>query len=426
MAKLNSKNINIVKEVSKNSEEKSNILTIKIIDNKDLFDYPKNNEDITRTEDLEVSIRENGFTDPMEVTDFGMESGKYMIISGHRRRRAGVKVGISKFPCIIRHFETEKELRNYVLLSNSQRDSSKDPLLYCKRYRMHMEYLSDYNLSKGEMREQIAKRLGMSTQQAERYDRFNRVIIPFWDLVREEKVGLSNLLPLATLSEDDQHELYKIIVQCIEKNIEPTRSRCKSIIDRYKDGIRDFNQLIQEESKIVKPVSAAAGAGTSILNINTDIKERVEADNTVNNPLKRNDEINYDFSHREIADNQTDAGNKKYKGEKLTQEDYLAIEQARANENREKTDTDESIEKGEKIQKSLSQCLVRLRGYYGFRSTEEKIDFIKLLNDMTQQTINEIYDLSCDEKVKKECDKMLKELKNSINKICKVVEKKDR
>lgn len=45
---------------------------------------------------------------------------------------------------------------------------------------------------------------------------------------------------------------------------------------------------------------------------------------------------------------------------------------------------------------------------------------------MTRQTINEIYDLSCDEKVKKECDKMLKELKNSINKICKVVDKKDR
>ena len=51
------------------------------------------------------AIRENGFSDPIEVTDYGMEPDKYMIVSGHRRRCAGVKEGMTKFPCIIRHFE---------------------------------------------------------------------------------------------------------------------------------------------------------------------------------------------------------------------------------------------------------------------------------------------------------------------------------
>ena len=64
-----------------------------------------------------------------------------MIVSGHRRRRAGVKCGVELFPCIVKSFTGDKEVHNYVLLANSQRDSAKDPLLFCSRYKMHEEYL---------------------------------------------------------------------------------------------------------------------------------------------------------------------------------------------------------------------------------------------------------------------------------------------
>ena len=132
---LNVKNLNTIKNVAKKSDEKSQILSLKIIDNENLIDYPRNNEDVTQTEDIQIAIRENGFSDPIEVTDYGMEPDKYMIVSGHRRRCAGVKEGMTKFPCIIRHFENEQNIYNYVLMSNSHRDSAKDPLLYCKRYK---------------------------------------------------------------------------------------------------------------------------------------------------------------------------------------------------------------------------------------------------------------------------------------------------
>ena len=104
---LNVKNLNTIKNVAKKSDEKSQILSLKIIDNENLIDYPRNNEDVTQTEDIQIAIRENGFSDPIEVTDYGMEPDKYMIVSGHRRRCAGVKEGMTKFPCIIRHFENE-------------------------------------------------------------------------------------------------------------------------------------------------------------------------------------------------------------------------------------------------------------------------------------------------------------------------------
>ena len=117
-------------EVGKKAAEKATVITIQNISNENLLDNPDNGEDVNFTEDLELSMQENGFTDPLEVTDFEQEAGKYMILSGHRRRRAGMKVGIEVFPCLVRHFKNNNEVKNYMLSSNAQRDSEKDPFLF--------------------------------------------------------------------------------------------------------------------------------------------------------------------------------------------------------------------------------------------------------------------------------------------------------
>ena len=98
-------------KVGKKEAEKAKVIVIMNISNENLIDNPENGEDISFTEDLELSMKENGFTDPIEVTDFGMEEGKYMIISGHRRRSAGVKMGISVFPALVRHFTNKQEVK---------------------------------------------------------------------------------------------------------------------------------------------------------------------------------------------------------------------------------------------------------------------------------------------------------------------------
>ncbi len=84
-------------EVGKKAAEKATVITIQNISTENLLDNPENGEDVTVTEDLELSMQENGFTDPLEVTDFEQEAGKYMILSGHRRRQAGLKVGFTVF-----------------------------------------------------------------------------------------------------------------------------------------------------------------------------------------------------------------------------------------------------------------------------------------------------------------------------------------
>lgn len=231
-----------IKEVAKASAEKAQVIVVKMINNNNLHDYPNNREDVDDTADLENSIKEIGFTDPIEVTAFGQDEGEYMIVSGHRRRSAGVKCGMEAFPCIVKPFESQREVENYVLLANSQRDSAKDPLLFCKRYKMHEEYLKEAGF-KGKMRDEIAKRLGISTPQADRYNTMNKIILPVWDMVRDEIVGMSSVLPMASHSEEEQAEIYNIMQEALKKGVTLTRDTVKMIVEKYREGKKTWAEI---------------------------------------------------------------------------------------------------------------------------------------------------------------------------------------
>lgn len=239
------------KSVVKKEAEKAQVIVVVNISNENLIDNPENGEDISFTEDLELSMKENGFTDPIEVTDFEMEPGKYMIISGHRRRSAGVKMGMSVFPALVRHFNSRQEVKNYTLLSNSQRDSARDPFLFSKRYKMHETYLNESGFT-GNKREEIAKRLGLSIQQADRYKMMNKIILPVWDMIRKEQVGMSSVQPMAAHSEDEQLEIYCIMKEALDSGSTLTRDILKLIIDGYRNGKKEWGEIRSETSTIEK------------------------------------------------------------------------------------------------------------------------------------------------------------------------------
>jgi ParB/RepB/Spo0J family partition protein len=236
MAKRNSLHDDAFSSVVDKSN-KTQRVSIKMISNNKLVAYPNNEEDTSMLAELENSIKEIGFTDPLEVIPH--EDDKFMILSGHRRRLAGVNAGISSFPCIVKEFKNQLEIENYVLLANLHRDSSKDPLLFCKRYKMHEAYLDNSNF-KGSKREEIAKRLGISPTQADRYNRFNKIILPIWDLVREDKVGMSSVINMYTLPVEEQSQIYEIFLTYLNDEERLTREKCESII-------RDFVAAKDEE-----------------------------------------------------------------------------------------------------------------------------------------------------------------------------------
>ena len=266
------------------TKENTNIIQVKMIKNENLFDCKYNIEDVEDTLDLENSICELGFIDPLEVTDFfNIGENNYTIISGHRRRRAGVKANIDKFPCIIKSFKSEEEVKNYILLSNSYRDSSKDPLLMCKRYKAHEAYLDDIKF-KGSKREEIAKRLGVSVDQADRYNRFNKIITPVWDLVRDGKVGMSSVLGMAVYDENEQENIFCMLLYNMFCGKRLTRENCEDIIRNYKPA-EDSSVMEIKDSADEKPKE-------EILTI--DIPSEID---TFINALKRE----YKFSDKNSA-----------------------------------------------------------------------------------------------------------------------------
>ena len=117
---------------------------------------PRNVNDFSKAsvETLKESIKELGLFFPILVRT--SDNGKYTIISGHRRFAAWTKLHNNKQPikCIIvdaAKFKTDADVKNYVLMANAQRDSSKDPLLLVKRYKEHEKYLENVlkSLSRG-------------------------------------------------------------------------------------------------------------------------------------------------------------------------------------------------------------------------------------------------------------------------------------
>ena len=119
-----------IKEVAKASAEKAQVIVVKMINNNNLHDYPNNREDVDDTADLENSIKEIGFTDPIEVTAFGQDEGEYMIVSGHRRRSAGVKCGMEAFPCIVKPFESQREVEKLCSACKQSERQRKRPVAF--------------------------------------------------------------------------------------------------------------------------------------------------------------------------------------------------------------------------------------------------------------------------------------------------------
>lgn len=402
-----------IKEVAQASNEQANLIMIKYYKDEDLVDYPKNNEDISNTEDIEKSIDEQGFTDPIEITDFGMPEGKFMILSGHRRRAAGRKKGIKKFPCILRHFKTEAEVYNYVLFANAHRDSAKDPLLFAKRYKMHEEYLKEIGF-KGSIREEVARRLGFKPAQADRYNQMNKVILPVWDMIREGKVGMSSITDsgMYTHSPEEQEEILKIMKECLKDEGELTRPVVKQIVKGWREGKKSWLEVIQiEMDETINPSYNNGGSGVSVMSVNAEPTEPKETKEKESSPLDRNNEVNYDFSHREGLNGDTDP----LIDERLTEEDKEAIEKAIQNEKKTSiTEEEKLLVLGEKISKNISVLNDLLNGFYKFENDEKAESAMQTMSGLIKIIVAEMESIAIDYEKEKVFENVLIEIRNTI------------
>lgn len=198
---------NSINEVKIKSNEVANEKKIIWIDNEKILDHPLNKEDITYVDDLIENIKKQGFTYELTVTSYGAPEGMYYIVSGHRRRKAGILAGYKSFPCIVKDYGSEEDVYEAILTGNGTRNPDRDPFFYSTRYNQWKELLERQGCD-GSIREEIALRLGCSVKQADKYRAFGNLIEEFKQIVREGKCGRESLLTVAYMEKSEQRDFY--------------------------------------------------------------------------------------------------------------------------------------------------------------------------------------------------------------------------
>lgn len=396
----NAGSMKAVANAKKVEQEKAQVVALQNISNDNLIDNPKNGEDISFTADLEESMKQNGFTDPMEVTDFGMDNGKYMILSGHRRRMAGVKVFGKEFffPCIVRHFDNAEQVQNYTLMANAQRDSAKDPCLFCARYKLHEEYLESIGF-KGSKREEIAKRLGISAQQADRYNNMNKIILPVWDMVRAEIVGISSVQPMAKHTKEEQLVIYNIMQSAVDKGVNLSRDTVKKIVDGFREGKTTWEEIADMPRDSGLPLNGFADSEPS------ESRDNGESGN-------RNDEVNRE--HDPIA-NELDAMDEAEREWNENQQDNEDGEdEAEEKEKHEPTPEEKALKLGEDIAKQLAKLDTSLQDIWKCKDKESAVDIVINMKSTMLALVDEMVRVSDDWKINEEADKALTEIVEAV------------
>lgn len=402
----------VLETVKTLEKTKAQVIALQNIHTNDLIDNPENNEDVSYTEDLEMSMKEIGFTDPLEVTDYKMEPGKYMILSGHRRRRAGVKVGFEYFPCLVRHFDGEDEMAKVmknVRYSNIGRNSASDPFLMTTRY-MNLENDMIKSGDTKDMRERIATILHLSPQQADRYKAMARLIVPVMDLVREGEIGMTSVQPLCTHTPEEQAEILDIIKAAMHKGARMSRENVKLIVDGYRDGKRTWMEIANLPRESGIPMNAF---------MNTDPSEPRES-----SEYNRNSEVRRDFDPIAAEADKDDAARAEW-------ERQQAEEKEDDNEFMPKPELDEipddvddldpeteqknkAMKAGKDMMATLKKLCNLLDEVKEFEDKTVATEAVRNMGSMAQKLVDDMVDLAVDYGILKDCKEPIQRIQNTL------------
>ena len=174
--------------------------------------------DDEKMQELIDSISVNGILTPVLVRPLGMDT--YEMISGHRRMHAAKIVGLTKIPTIIREMTDDEAVINMVD-ANVQREELL-PSEKAFAYRMKMDAMKRQagrpgknNVSQNETNlrsdEVLAKEIGSSRNQIQRYIRLTELIPELLDMVDRKKLQFTVAVDISYIDPVVQQWLYEYI-----------------------------------------------------------------------------------------------------------------------------------------------------------------------------------------------------------------------
>ena len=185
------------------------MIGVDVID--DFENHPFKVLDDEKMDELVESIEENGILSPVIVRS--KFNGRYELISGHRRRHAAVRAGLTEIPAIVKELSDDEAI---VLMvdANIQREEIL-PSERAKSLKMKMDALArqkaDGKLLGNKRREILAEDAGISGRQIQRYINLNMLIPELLELVDQKKLQLKMADKIASLSTDIQEYINEYI-----------------------------------------------------------------------------------------------------------------------------------------------------------------------------------------------------------------------
>jgi len=198
--------------------EKVSLVSISLVD--DFPEHPFMVKDDESMEQLIHSIEMNGILNPIIARK--KEDGRYEVVSGHRRKHACSRLGISDIPVIVREL-TRDEAVIEMVDSNLQREYIL-PSEKARAYKMKMDAMKRQGkrtdltsnplggkLKGLETAEIIGADAGESANQVRRYVRLNELTPELLEFVDEGKIGLRPAVEISYLQEEEQRDLVDFI-----------------------------------------------------------------------------------------------------------------------------------------------------------------------------------------------------------------------
>ncbi len=185
----------------------------------DFKDHPFKIIDDEKMSDMIESIKEYGVLTPIIVRS---KNDKYEIVSGHRRKYACAKAGITKIPAIIKQLNDD-EATLLMVDSNIQREE----ILPSERafaYKMKLEAMKrqgkrtdltcgqvDHKLKGKRSIDILAEETDESRKQIQRFIRLTNLNKNLLEMVDTKKIPFNTAVELSYLKENEQEILYDAI-----------------------------------------------------------------------------------------------------------------------------------------------------------------------------------------------------------------------
>lgn len=159
---------------------------------------------------LAETIREHGILQPLGVAP---EGRAYRVVYGNRRRDAAIVVGLDRVPCVTVQNGDPQSVMVQQVLENLQRLDLND-MDKCRAFERMLQHLAQQGLPQTQALDQMARTLGLSARQIQRYLRLAQLAPTVREQVANGALGVTHAQHLADISpETRQQAVAELVIE---------------------------------------------------------------------------------------------------------------------------------------------------------------------------------------------------------------------